>query len=283
MKKNKKTFLYKKIKLSLIACFAIFVFYTISPVFAEEADPFIINAELGTDSKLPEATISEPQPVQFDNAPLVLNDGAGFYDVSNFDISGIYLGMLFEDVQDLFFKKQSLYVPRQKNSIVFTLASDWRVNLDYECSQQGIYIPSELEKCILSAARKRGLLYPSELHLVRESTGETIDIYFTSNATDNVVWRVIYKNDVNDMPGAAEKYSHQRDNKIMVFWQGIIEKYGQPNSGNDKWVSSDNSFDPMLTAYYGMLELTDQGIMATDAAKNTSDARENFRAKPYAF
>jgi hypothetical protein len=270
-------------RLSLIACFAIFVFYIISPAFAEEADPFIINAELGTDSKLPEATISEPQPVQFDNTPLVLNNGTGFYDVSNFDISGIYLGMPFEEVQDLFFKKQSLYVPQQKNSIIFTLTSDWRVNLDYECSQQKIYIPTELEKCILSAARKRGLLYPSELHLVRESTGETIDIYFTSNATDNVVWRVIYKNDVNDMPGDSEKYSHQRDNKIMVFWQGIVEKYGQPNSGNDKWVSSDNSFDPMLTAYYGMLELTAQGIMATDAAKNTSDARENFRAKPYAF
>ena len=85
------------------------------------------------------------------------------------------------------------------------------------------------------------------------------------------------------MPGAAEKYSKQRDNKIMVFWQSVVEKYGQPNSGNDKWASSDNSFDPVLTAYYGMLELTDQGLMAVDAAKNVSDARENFRAKPYAF
>ncbi|MGI5846031.1 MAG: hypothetical protein ACOX7D_02520 [Alphaproteobacteria bacterium] len=281
MKNNKKLFLLKTIK-TFIFCFAaIFVFN--SSVIANEIDPFIVSAELGGDSTLPDATISDPQPIEFDSTPLVLNDGAGFYNVANFDIAGIYLGMPFEDVQTLFFKKQSLYVPRQKNSIIYTLASDWRVNLDYECTQQKIYVPDELEKCILSAARKRGLLYPAELHLVRESTGETIDIYFTSNATDNVVWRVIYKNDVNDMPGAAEKYSKQRDNKIMVFWQSVVEKYGQPNSGNDKWASSDNSFDPVLTAYYGMLELTDQGLMAVDAAKNVSDARENFRAKPYAF
>jgi len=288
VRENKKSFLYKSTKLSLAVCFMLFHIFAISTFYNaawanEEKDPFIIDAEMGTDSKLPNATISDPEPVEFDSAPLVLNDGVGYYPISNFDISGVYLDMPFEDVQTLFFKRKSLYSPRKKNSIIFTLTSDWRVNLDYECTQQGIYVPSELEKCILSAARKRGLLYPAELHLVRESTGETIDIYFTSNATENVVWRVVYKNDVNDMPGSAEKFSQQRDNKIMVFWQEVVEKYGQPNSGNDKWVSSTNSFDPMLTAYYGMLELTDQGIMATDTAKNASDARENFRAKPYAF
>lgn len=250
---------------------------------AEEADPFIINAALGEDAKLPDAKISAPEPVQFDTAPLPLNDGAGFYDVSDFDISGVYLGMSFENVQTLFFKSRSLYTPLKTNSIIYTLSDDWRINLDYECRQQGIVVPAGLENCILSAARKRGLLYPAQLRLIREPTGETIDIYFTSNATDNVVWRVVYKNDVNDLEGAAEKFSRQRDNKILSFWQDIVDKYGQPNSGNDKWASSDNSFDPMLTAYYGMLDLTDQGLMASDAAKNVSDARENFRAKPYAF
>ncbi len=282
---KKRIFLGKIIKPLWIVGFA-FIINSSSLILsaqAEEKDSFIINAELGEDAKLPDAKIAAPEPVEFDTAPLPLNDGAAFYDVSDFDISGVYLGMPFEDVQTLFFKNGSLYTPLKANSIIYTLSDDWRVNLDYECRQQGIFVPAELEKCILSAARKRGLLYPAQLRLIRESTGETIDIYFTSNATDNVVWRVIYKNDVNDVPGAAENFSRQRDNKILAFWQGVVDKYGQPNSGNDKWASSDNSFDPMLTAYYGMLDLTDQGLMASDAAKNVTDARENFRAKPYAF
>ena len=54
-----------------------------SSVIANEIDPFIVSAELGGDSTLPDATISDPQPIEFDSTPLVLNDGAGFYNVAN--------------------------------------------------------------------------------------------------------------------------------------------------------------------------------------------------------
>ena len=114
------------------------------------------------------------------------------------------------------------------------MPKDWKYNLDYECRQQGIVIPADLEKCINSLAQKRGLLYASELHLMRSSTGETIDVYFTSNMTDNKVWRVVYKNDVNEEEAAADKYSDQRDKKILPSWQSDLDKYGAPNSGSDK-------------------------------------------------
>ncbi|MDR0967677.1 MAG: hypothetical protein LBL75_02495 [Rickettsiales bacterium] len=272
----------KNWKKLFIVCTLVGVCFCV-PAFAEETDPFIINAALGADAALPNATISTAKEIEFNTTPLMLNGGASFYDVTDFDIAGVYVGMPFEDVQTLFFENASLYEPREKNSITYTMTTEWRYNLDYECREQGIIIPDELEKCILSAARTQGLLYPSELHLVRTETGETIDLYFTSNATDNVVWRVVYQNDVNELPGDAEKFAAQRDNKIMVFWQGVVEKFGNPNSGNDKWISSDNAFDPMMTAYYGMLDLVNQGLAAADATKNINDARENFRAKPYAF
>ncbi len=216
-------------------------------------------------------------------SPVKMNMDAGSINVAGFDIAGVMLGMPFEDVQTLFFKTKGLYAPREKNSIVYTLHKDWKYNLDYECRQSGIIIPSELENCINSLARNRGLLYASELHLVRETTGEEIVVYFTSNATDNVVWRVVYTNDVNEVPGAAEKFEHQRDKKILAFWQSVLDKFGAPNSGTDKWVTTNNAYDPMMTAYYGSLDLVDMGRNATDAAKNVQQARENFSAKPYAF
>lgn len=212
-----------------------------------------------------------------------LNSGATVASVGSFDIAGIMLGMSFEDVYTLFFRERGLYAPRAQNGIIYTIHPDWKYNLDYECRGQGTVIPAELEKCINSLARNRGLLYASELHLVRENTGETIVVYFTSNATDNRVYRVVYNNDVNEVEGAAEKFEKQRENKILAFWQHVLDKYGSPNSGTDRWISSTNSYDPMLIAYYGALDLVDNGRNASDLVKNIQSARENFRAKPYAF
>ena len=214
---------------------------------------------------------------------LDINLGAEAVAVSGFDIAGVMLGMDFDDVQTLFRDAGGLYSLRPKNSIVYSIHKDWKYNLDYECRQNGIFVPAELEQCVRTLAKNRGLLYASEMHLIRENTGETLDVFFTSNATDNVVWRVVYKNDVDVLEGDNEKFINQRNKKILVFWQNVLDKYGAPNSGSDKWASSDNAYDPMMTAYYGALDLVDNGRNATDESKNIQQARENFKAKPYAF
>ena len=94
---------------------------------------------------------------------------------------------------------------------------------------------------------------------------------------------MVYKNDVDELEGSAEKFENQRQKKILAFWQNVLDKYGAPNSGTDKWITTSNAYDPMMTAYYGALDLVDQGRNASDQAKNINDARENFKAKPYAF
>lgn len=212
-----------------------------------------------------------------------LNNGAEVANVGEFDLGGVMLGMSYEDIHHLFFSMRGLYTPRKKDSVIYSLHQDWKANLDYECRQQGTVIPAELEKCIRTLARNRGLLYVSEIHLERENTGETLVVYFTSNATDNRVWRAVYKNDVAEQEGADEKFIKQRDNKILVFWQSVLDKYGAPNAGTDHWISSTNSYDPMLIADYGVLELVDRGREASDQVKNIQTSRENFKAKPYAF
>ena len=241
------------------------------------------NLVMASAFEMDDYTIVDSEDADLTTDEVFLNSDADVLGVSSFDIAGIMLGMSFDDVQTLFFDNRGLYAPRKKNSIIYTIHKDWKYNLDYECRNQGIVIPAELEKCINSLARNRGLLNASELHLVRENTGETVVVYFTSNATDNLVWRVVYNNDVNEQEGDAEKFARQRENKILAFWQNVLDKYGAPNSGSDKWISSTNAYDPMLTAYYGALDLIDNGRNASDHAKNIQDARENFKAKPYAF
>ena len=244
---------------------------------------YAVPAARGDDGPFLDYTIEDSKPVDITAAPVSMNMDAAGASVATFDIAGIMLGMPFDDVQTLFFKGHGLYAPREKNAIIYTIHPDWKYNLDYECRQQNIFAPAELETCIRSLARNRGLLYASEVHLVRATTGETITVYFTSNATDNLVWRVVYNNDVDEVEGAAEKFEKQRENKILAFWQHVLDKYGSPNSGTDRWISSTNSYDPMLIAYYGALDLVDNGRNASDLVKNIQSARENFRAKPYAF
>jgi hypothetical protein len=212
-----------------------------------------------------------------------LNSGAGVVNVKQFDIAGVMLGMNYEEISNLFLDGNGLYAPRQKNSVIYTINKEWKYNLDYECRQNNVFVPDQLERCINSLAQNRGLLYISEIHLERTFTGETVDIYLTSNATDNVVWKVVYKNDADAMDGESEKFENQREKKILAFWQGVIDKYGTPNSGEDKWISSENSYDPMMQALYGQLILVDNGLNAIDSSENIQKARENFQAKPYAF
>ena len=213
---------------------------------------------------------------------VAINGGANPVAVQSFDIAGIMLGMNFDEAQ-MVARENGLYVNRPKNSVIYSMHPDWKYNLDYECRRNGVYAPAKLDTCINSLARSRGVMYASELHLVRAVTGETIDVYFTSNATDNVVWKIVYKNDVDEMPGDDEKFANQRDKKIWSWWQNVLDKYGNPNSDTDKWVSSDNSYDPRMTAYYGELELVDCGRRAEDSTVNIQSATDNFAAKSYAF
>ena len=214
---------------------------------------------------------------------LSLNDNSGLVDVGGFDIAGIMLGMQFEDVYNLYHNGASLYYPRKKNSIVYTIPQDWKYNLDYECRQSGVVQPEKLNTCIRKLARGRGLMYVSEIHLERAKTGETIDVFFTSNATDNVVYRILYNNDADYTEGANPKFADQREKKILAFWKTVIQKYGSPNSGQDTWASSTNAYDPKMVAYYGALELVDEGRRAMDVATAAKQSREYFKAKPYAF
>ena len=264
-----KSNMLKKLLSFMIFCF-VFNLNTIN-VYAE--DDFLFDNF---------ATVeSEDTDVNLDY--VYLNDDADVLNVKQFDIAGVMLGMNYDEINNLFFDNGGLYAPRKKDSVVYTIDKEWKYNLDYECRQNNIFAPEALKNCIYSTARNRGLLYVSELHLERPFTGEKLDVYFTSNATDNLVWKIVYTNDANDLDGADVRFENQREKKLLAFWQGVIDKYGKPNSDEDKWISAENAHEPMMQAYYGQLVLTDNGLKATDAAENIISARENFQAKPYAF
>ena len=89
--------------------------------FLDSGDGAITYADSGTDNILAGEN------------NLTLNDGFGVVNVGGFDIAGIMLGMSFDDVHNLYYDNASLYTPRKRNSLVYTIPQDWKYNLDYEC------------------------------------------------------------------------------------------------------------------------------------------------------
>ena len=252
--------------------------YEYEEEIGEEIDEEAYVKEFG-DTQI---NVSNPDNESCGAISLSINSTADVAPVSNFDIAGIMLGMSFEDAQTAA-RENGLYINRPKNSIVYSINSDWKDNLDYECRQQKIYAPASLERCINSLARNRGLLYASEMHLIRPGTGETIDVFFSSNASDNRVYRILYKNDSGEAEGNSQKFQNQKQKKTASFWNSVVAKYGTPNADNYIWASSDNAFDPIMRAYAGHLELIDCGYKREDDSKNIQQSREKFVAKPYAF
>ncbi|MCQ2574857.1 MAG: hypothetical protein MJ156_02000, partial [Alphaproteobacteria bacterium] len=204
------------------------LFYIFICIFNTALSNYAIAEDFADDMDFDNFAIVDDEGSDINLESVELNADSTVVAVDKFDISGIMLGMTFEEIQNLFFNSSALYAPSKKNSVVYTMNKDWKYNLDYECRQNNIFVPESLNKCIYSLARNRGLLYVSEVHLVRDYTGETIDVFFTSNATNNVVWKVVYKNDVNTVDGTSEKFTNQREKKILAFWQGVLDKYGAP-------------------------------------------------------
>ncbi len=217
------------------------------------------------------------------NETVDLAPGQKFKNVAIFDIQGVALGQRFDDIQTVFFNTKNLYTPVAKDSITYTIPKEWKYNLDYECRQQGLFVPADVSQCIKTSAIKKGILYPAEVRLERASTGEKIYIFLTSNLTDNLVYKVIYHNDVNELSGNGEVFQYQKEKKILNFWKNVLEKFGQPNSGSSEWISSDNPYDPKMSAAYGELILENQGLYYKDLEENAKNSEENFKAKDYAF
>ena len=106
--------------------FAFFMILCVAPAtaFAVDAngdvDPMDFENFIVTDAGTDDINLSS----------VALNVGASSAAVSGFDIAGIMLGMSFDDVQTLFFKTRGLYAPRKENSIIYSIAQDWKYNLD---------------------------------------------------------------------------------------------------------------------------------------------------------
>ena len=201
--------------------------------------------------------------------------------VNYFDIAGIRLGQDLDTVKEKMKERKYKMVDMQYN-----IPKYFQFNYDDICRSRKIFIPENLRACIKGLARKDKMEYVSEVSFKKHDTKEEIKVFFTSPLTENKVWKIEYKNNINEKYGPAENFQYQREERRRAFWYFVLNKYGKPNVEPNKWVLDTRESEKMqlaLTAGFGYLTMSNPKQYAFDIAEGIKQARRNFKYTDFSF
>ena len=196
---------------------------------------------------------------------------------SVFDISGIMLRMNLTQVEKAMlshgFKKisQKLEIP---NFI------KWRN--EEKCRGNGVVGFERLNNCVVEISKKANHQYVETAKYANFKTKEEITVNFTSNFTNNKVYRVMYKSISPRVTGSGQKAQYLRNIKVYDFWRRINQKYGAPDNKDEvTWGLGGNS--PYLKASTGFLVLEDPMLRELDFTRMSREDQRFLHTDLYNF
>ena len=164
----------------------------------------------------------------------------------------------------------------------FTIPNFIKWRNEEACSSQGIVGFERMQSCISTMAKKDGYEYVYFLKYAKFDSKEEIEIYLTSNFTDNKVYKVIYRSKIPAVPGNSQKAIYMRNLKVYDFWKKINQKYGEPdNKNNVTWGLGGNK--PFLKATTGFLHLEDPMFVEMDYSRMSREDQRFVHSDFYNF
>lgn len=152
------------------------------------------------------------------------------HDVFDFEVAGFYLGQTPTDVIQVAKEKGFVITKTQdKLPIYFT------AYFTHLCTNQGTTRPHELRDCVRQLGALNEATYIAEMWLERFTTGETVQILFTSPATDNYAYKIYYKNKGDNSLGTTRMDLAAKFRRKNQFWTKMFETYGLPDNA-DKYI-----------------------------------------------
>ena len=196
---------------------------------------------------------------------------------SVFDISGIMLRMSLEQVDETM-KKKGFRKVFQKLDIPNFIR--WRN--EETCRNQGVVGYERLESCVADMAKRDKHQYVSQGKYAKFNTKEEITVRFTSNFTNNKVYKIIYKSMASTIQGNSPKAIYLRNVKIYDFWKKVNHKYGAPDDkDNVVWGLGGNK--PYMQASTGLLVLEDPMLRELDYTRMSREDQLFLNTDLYSF
>lgn len=196
---------------------------------------------------------------------------------SVFDISGVMLRMSLPQVDDTM-KNRGFQKIMQKHQIPNFIK--WR-NEEY-CRSSGVIGYERTQACVVQKAKKDSHEYVQTAKYAKYDTKEEIEVTFTSNFTENKVYKIEYTSMASSITGNSQKAVYLRNIKIYDFWKKINQKYGKPDDKEAvTWGMGGNK--PYLKAKTGWLLLEDPMLRELDYTRMSREDQRYLNTDLYSF
>lgn len=208
---------------------------------------------------------------------LLTTGGKRKSNASVFDISGAMLRMSGQQVDDAL-KKRGFQKIYQK----FDIPNFIRWRNEENCRNRGVAGYERLQSCVVEMAKKENHQYVALTKYSKFSTKEEISVSYTSNFTNNKVYRITYKSMSPGIIGNSPKALYLRNIKIYDFWKRINQKYGAPDNKEDvTWGLGSNK--PYMRASTGFLLLEDPMLRELDYTRMSREDQRYMNTDIYSF
>lgn len=196
---------------------------------------------------------------------------------SVFDISGVMLRMGLQQVDDTM-RNRGFQKVMQKYQIPNFIK--WR-NEEY-CRGSGVVGYERTQACVVQKAKKDNHQYVQTAKYAKYDTKEEIEVTFTSNFTENKVYKIEYSSQASNITGNSQKAIYLRNIKIYDFWKKINQKYGKPDDKEAViWGMGGNK--PYMKAKTGWLLLEDPMLRELDYTRMSREDQRYLNTDLYSF
>jgi len=145
-------------------------------------------------------------------------------DVRAFDVSGFELGMTPSEAAEVA-QNNGYAITRVEHGIPLHRTSLY----EHRCRQAQVRRTRDLQDCIIDQAQTDEVYYISSMTLEKPSTAEKMQILFSSQATDNVSYKIYYENEGDNSLGFTRKNLAKKIRRRDAFWKLIYDTYGAPD------------------------------------------------------
>ncbi len=204
-------------------------------------------------------------------------DERGKSNASVFDISGVMLRMSLKQAERTLENRGF-----RKINAKFQIPNFIKWRNEEDCRNEGVVGYERIEACVISKAKKEKHEYLQYLKYAKFDSKEEIEVYFTSNFTENKVYKINYNSRIADINGNSPKAIYIRNIKVYDFWKKINQKYGKPdNKTTVTWGLGGDK--PYLKASTGHLLLEDPMFREMDYTRMSREDKRFINSDFYNF
>ena len=196
-------------------------------------------------------------------APAQPSQFADLHDVRQFDLEGFYLGMTPQAVLQM--ARQKGYALTQSKKALPLFQTTY---YDTLCRQSGIYVPEQVRACIRQKAHEKKQDYIEMLVFNKKATRESFHFYFTSPATGNELFRIIYQTKGDNSLAFTRPNVVKKLGRKEAFFNAVFNLYGYPDDNKALlWGAKEDAYMQVGmsgSSYNAMIILNDTKLSDED-------------------